>query len=126
MIVKKLGPSEKLFLSALVNIMLFGGVFALKMLGLATDSILLILATVVSLEVIYFTVFIQLSVNKNTLSLETVTKHIAEIRENEEKAHTALIYTGHQIKLIQHELDTLRKSRIFKNNGNGSRPRVQA
>ena len=125
MTVRKLSSSEKLFLSAVVNIVLFGGVFALRMLGLATDSILLILATAVSLEVIYFAIFIQMSVNKNTLNLEEVTKHIQEIRENEERAHTTLIYTGHQMKLIQHELDNLRKAKFFKSNGN-SHPKIQA
>lgn len=126
MTVRKLTSLQKIFLSLIINALLFGGIFALRLFGLTTDSILLVLAAVVSLEIIYLTIFVQMSANKNTTSLEKAQEHIEEIKENEEKTQTALIYIGHQMKAMQHELDYLRKSSILKSNGNGHHPKINA
>jgi len=48
------------------------------------DSILLILTTVVSLEAIYLAIFIQMSINRNTASLQAVEENIDEIQEDVE------------------------------------------
>lgn len=47
----------------------------------ALDTMLLILTTAVSLEAIYLAIFIQMSVNKNTVSLREVEEDIDEIEE---------------------------------------------
>lgn len=116
MITKKLAHTERIFLSLLTATVLFGGIFALKTFGLATDSILLILTAIVSLEIIYLAISIQ-SLNRNTQSLEEVKQHLKDIKEDEEKTHTSLIYMGHQIKFLQHEIDSLRKGHLIKTNG---------
>lgn len=54
----------------------------LKLIGYGTDQILLILTTVVSLEAIYLSIFIQMSVNKTKISLASVEKDIDEIQED--------------------------------------------
>lgn len=126
MILKKLAPPPKIFLSLLINAVLFGGIFALGFFGLPTGAILFILAAAVSLEVIYIAISIQASINKQAQSFADMEKHIEKIKENEEKAHTILIYMGHQMRATQHELDILRKSGVLKQNGNGHHPKAHA
>jgi biopolymer transport protein ExbB/TolQ len=56
----------------------------LAVFGVNTDQVLLILTTVVSLEAIYLSIFIQMTVNRNTKSLEEVEADIDEIQEDVE------------------------------------------
>lgn len=126
MILKRFTPPQKIILSLIVNSVLFGGIFALGIFGLPTGSILFILAAAVSLEVIYIAISIQSSINKHTQSLADMERHIEKIKEGEEKAHTTLIYLGHQMRATQHELDILRKSGILKLNGNSHHPKAHA
>jgi uncharacterized protein YoxC len=70
--------------SILVHSFFFIVIFALYFVGLTIDKILLILTTAVSLEAIYLAIFIQMTVNRNTASLEDVTEDIEEIQEDVE------------------------------------------
>ena len=56
--------------------------FALIFLGISVEDVLLILTTVVSLEAIYLAIFIQMTINRNTLQLHAVEKDIEEITED--------------------------------------------
>lgn len=110
-------------LSLVIHTLLFVGIFSLRYLGVTPDYILLVLTTLVSLEAIYLSIFIQMTVNRNTQSLEEVEEDIEDIQEDvteEEEAHRVLVHIGHQMKTIQHDLDVLRKSGILKPNGNGN------
>lgn len=60
----------------------FVAIFALRFLHIATSDILLILTTVVSLEAIYLSIFIQMTVNRNTQSLEEVEEDIEGIEKD--------------------------------------------
>lgn len=68
--------------SLIFHTALFVVFFLLPFFGVALDSILLVLTTVVSLEAIYLAIFIQLTVNRNTQSLEEVGEDIEEIHED--------------------------------------------
>jgi len=68
--------------SLVVHTVLFFGIFALRLFDVRTEEILLILTTAVSLEAIYLAVFIQMTVNRNTQSLEEVEENIDEIAED--------------------------------------------
>ena len=68
--------------SILVHTILFIGCFSLTLFGFGLDQILLILTTVVSLEAIYLAIFIQMTVNRNTKSLEEVEEDIDELEED--------------------------------------------
>jgi uncharacterized membrane protein len=46
------------------------------------DKILLVLTTLVSLEAIYLSIFIQMSVNRNTKAIEVVEHEIEEISDD--------------------------------------------
>lgn len=70
--------------SIIIHTVLFIISFALYFWGVPLDEILLAVTTIVSLEAIYLALFIQLSVNKNTQSLEEVEEDIEEIAEDVE------------------------------------------
>ena len=68
--------------SLLVHTLFFSACFALPALGIDFEEILLVLTTVVSLEAIYLAIFIQMTVNKTTESLEEVEEDIDEIQKD--------------------------------------------
>lgn len=70
--------------SVLVHTILFAGAFILALFGVPLDRVLLILTTIVSLEAIYLSIFIQMSVNYQAKALATVEKEIDEIAEDVE------------------------------------------
>lgn len=109
-------------ISLIIHSIFFMGIFALRYFGVTTDYILLLLTTAVSLEAIYLSIFIQMTVNRNTESLEEVEEDLEDIQEDaseEEEAHRVLIHIGQQMRTIQHDLDALRKSGILRSSGNG-------
>ena len=69
-------------ISIVIHTFFFVGIFALELFGFSIDQILLILTTVVSLEAIYLSIFIQMTVNRNTQSLQAVEENIDEIQED--------------------------------------------
>lgn len=54
--------------------------FVFVLMGVSLDTVLLVLTTAVSLEAIYLAIFIQMSVNRQALSLENVEEDIDEIQ----------------------------------------------
>lgn len=48
----------------------------------AMDKMLLVLTTIVSLEAIYLSIFIQMTVNKNTYDIEMIQDDVDEIQED--------------------------------------------
>ncbi len=69
-------------LSIIIHTILFIGIFTLQIFGINFDKILLILTTIVSLEAIYLAIFIQMSVNLNTVRLTEVSEDVGEIQED--------------------------------------------
>lgn len=70
--------------SIIVHTILFIVAFLIYFLGVPFETILLALTTIVSLEAIYLALFIQLSVNRASESLEDVGEDIEEIQEDVE------------------------------------------
>ncbi len=68
--------------SLIVHTILFALAFASVLFGANLDSVLLILTTIVSLEAIYLAIFIQMSVNRQTESIQNVEEDIDEIQED--------------------------------------------
>ncbi len=68
--------------SLVVHTILFAVSFALGLFGVSWDRILLVVTTIVSLEAIYLAIFIQMSVNRTTQSLQEVEENIDEIQED--------------------------------------------
>ncbi len=70
--------------SVIIHTILFLGAFLLILLGIDFDRVLLVLTTIVSLEAIYLSIFIQMSVNYQGRALASVEKEIDEIAEDVE------------------------------------------
>jgi uncharacterized protein YoxC len=70
--------------SLIVHTIGFVTIFSLRLFGFSTDSILLILTTIVSLEAIYLSIFIQITINQHSNDLEEVSEDIEELQENVE------------------------------------------
>ncbi len=68
--------------SLIVHTIGFIVIFSLRLFGFNTESILLILTTIVSLEAIYLSIFIQITINQHSDDLEEVSEDIEELQEN--------------------------------------------
>jgi uncharacterized membrane protein len=69
--------------SVIIHTLLFAGAFIIVLLGANVDRVLLVLTTLVSLEAIYLSIFIQMSVNHQARALANVEKDIDEIQEDD-------------------------------------------
>jgi low affinity Fe/Cu permease len=68
--------------SIICHTIFFMAIFLLHFFGFSSADVLLILTTIVSLEAIYLSIFIQMTVNKHTEELEEVSEDIGEIQED--------------------------------------------
>ncbi|MBU1117536.1 DUF948 domain-containing protein [Patescibacteria group bacterium] len=87
-------------ISILVHTILFIGIFGLRFWGYSLENILLILTTALSLEAIYLAIFIQMTVNKTTKSLEEVEKDIDDIQEDVDDIQEDVEDLGTDVKEI--------------------------
>ena len=68
--------------SIVIHSLLFIAIFALQLVGVGFEEILLLLTTAVSLEAIYLAIFIQMTVNRTTQSLANVEQDVDEIQKD--------------------------------------------
>ena len=68
--------------SILVHTVFFIAMFCLRFFNVSSSDVLLILTTVVSLEAIYLSIFIQMTVNQHSEELEEVSEDIEEIQKD--------------------------------------------
>lgn len=87
--------------SLIAHTIIFAASFAFVLAGAPLNAILLILTTVVSLEAIYLAIFIQMTVNRNTRSLEEVEEDIEEIQEDVKEIETDVEEMSGDIDKIQ-------------------------
>ncbi len=93
--------------SIVLHTVFFVGIFVLALFGIAFDKIMLILTTVVSLEAIYLSIFIQMTVNKNTSQLDEVVEDIEEIQEDVEGIEKDVDEIQVDVDEIQKDVDGL-------------------
>ncbi|MEO6536695.1 MAG: hypothetical protein ABIT47_03290 [Candidatus Paceibacterota bacterium] len=87
--------------SLVIHTILFIGSFAAVLFGLLQlNLMLLVLTTVLSLEAIYLAIFIQMTVNTNTVSLREVEEDIDEIQEDVEEL-------GEDLDEIQEDIEEM-------------------
>lgn len=72
-------------LSLILHSMFFVGIFALQWIGYSLEETMLILTTVVSLEAIYLSIFIQITVNHQAMKLSEVSEDVEDISEDVEE-----------------------------------------
>ncbi len=95
--------------SLLVHTILFGLAFTLAMLGIDIERILLVLTTIVSLEAIYLSIFIQMSVNRQTRRLHAVSKDIDEIQKDVEEIQEDVEGIEKDVEEIQEGVEGIEK-----------------
>lgn len=71
--------------SLIIHTFVFIAAFTLVFFGIRLELVLLVLTTILSLEAIYLSIFIQLSVNHQARQLASVEKDIDEIQEDVEE-----------------------------------------
>ena len=89
--------------SIAIHTILFIVSFGLSLAGyIAFDRMLLVLTTIVSLEAIYLSIFIQMTINYTTESIEEVAEDIEEIQEDVEEIQE-------DVDEIQEDVDELQE-----------------
>ncbi|MFZ2976117.1 MAG: hypothetical protein WA055_05830 [Candidatus Moraniibacteriota bacterium] len=71
--------------SIILHSIFFVGIFSLQWFGLNFDKIMLILTTLVSLEAIYLSIFIQMTVNRHAHELSEISEDVEDISEDVEE-----------------------------------------
>jgi len=87
--------------SLIAHTIVFAASFAFVLSGAPLATVLLVLTTAVSLEAIYLSIFIQMTVNRNTQSLEEVGEDIGEIQEDVKELETGVDEISGDIDKIQ-------------------------
>ena len=78
--------------------------------GVRADTVLLVLTTAVSLEAIYLAIFIQMTVNRNTQSLEEVEEDIEEIQEDVKELESGVEEISEDVEEITEDIDKIQAS----------------
>ncbi|RJQ23304.1 DUF1003 domain-containing protein [Candidatus Parcubacteria bacterium] len=93
--------------SLIVHTILFFASFLLIFVGVEADKVLLVLTTIVSLEAIYLSIFIQMTVNRHADSLEDVEEDIEEIQEDVEELSEDVEEISEDIEEIQEDVEEI-------------------
>ncbi|MBM3272607.1 DUF1003 domain-containing protein [Candidatus Kaiserbacteria bacterium] len=96
--------------SVAIHTILFAGSFALAFTGLVPfDRVLLILTTIVSLEAIYLSIFIQMTINITTETIQEVQEDVEEISEDMEEIQKDVEEMSEDVEEIQKDVDEIQK-----------------
>jgi len=96
--------------SILLHTMLFVGAFAAPYLGLMSfDHMLLMLTTIVSLEAIYLSIFIQMSINMSNETIEIIQEDIEEIGDDIEEIQKDVDEIQEDVDEIQEDVDEIQE-----------------
>lgn len=86
--------------SIILHTLFFAVALSLPFFGIDFEKVLLVVTTVVSLEAIYLSLFIQMSVNRTTKALEVVEHEIEELTEDVEEI-------GDDVEEIQKDIEEI-------------------
>ncbi len=93
--------------SILIHTVIFIIAFALYFYGIPMDTILLVLTTIVSLEAIYLSIFIQMSVNRQYRKLHAVAKDVDEIQEDVDEIQKDVDEIQKDVDEIQEDVEDI-------------------
>jgi len=94
--------------SVVLHTLFFVITFSLPLFGVSFDRMMLLLTTVVSLEAIYLSIFIQMSINMNNQSIETIQEGIDVISEDIEEISEGIEEIGEGIdEMIEDDEDDI-------------------
>ena len=100
-----MGSTSSLFL----HTVLFISAFTLFFLGVDFDKILLVVTTLVSLEAIYLSIFIQMSVNRQDDKLSAVALDVEEIQEDVEGIEKDVDEIQKDVDEIQEDVEEIQE-----------------
>jgi len=96
--------------SVVLHTLLFITAFAIPYVGLMTfERMLLVLTTIVSLEAIYLSIFIQMSINMNNQNIEIIQEDIEELGEDIEEISEDIEELGEDIEEIGEDIEEIQK-----------------
>ena len=89
--------------SLLIHTILFITSFLLYFFGIPFEEILLVVTTIVSLEAIYLSIFIQMSVNRQYRKLHAVARDVEDIQEDVDEIQKDVDEIQEDVEDIQEE-----------------------
>jgi uncharacterized membrane protein len=95
--------------SLIIHTLLFIGSFVLYFFGVPFEEILLVVTTIVSLEAIYLSIFIQMSVNRQIRKLHAVAKDVEDIQEDVEEIQEDVEGIEKDVDEIQKDVDEIQE-----------------
>lgn len=95
--------------SLIIHTLFFGGIFSLQNFGFSTDQIMLILTTIVSLEAIYLSIFIQITVNHQAKQIREVGADVEEISEDVEEISKDIDDIQEDVEEISKDIDDIQE-----------------
>ena len=93
--------------SIIIHTVIFIGAFSLVFFGIKLELVLLVLTTILSLEAIYLSIFIQMTVNRNTRAIEATQKDIDEIQEDVEEIAEDVEEIAEDVEEIQEDVEEI-------------------
>lgn len=91
--------------SLFVHTLLFIGIFSLHWIDFTFDQILLILTTLVSLEAIYLSVFIQMTINHQAEQIEEVSEDVEEMSKDIDTIQEEVKEIGEEVEDLGEEIE---------------------
>ena len=104
-LVKWIGSTKSLF----IHTIFFTVMILLAFSDIGFDKVMLVLTTIVSLEAIYLSIFIQMTVNKHGEELEEVSEDIDEIQEDVDEIQKDVDEIQVDVDEIQKDVDEIQE-----------------
>lgn len=98
--------------SIMVHTIFFIVIFGLRFFGVSSSDVLLLLTTIVSLEAIYLSIFIQMTVNKHAEELEEVSEDIEEIQEDVDEIQEDVDEIQKDVDEIQEDVEEMEQEKV--------------
>ncbi len=95
--------------SLFVHTVFFAVMIFLAFSDIGFDKVMLVLTTIVSLEAIYLSIFIQMTVNKHGEELEEVSEDIDEIQEDVDEIQKDVDEIQEDVDEIQKDVDEIQE-----------------
>ena len=93
--------------SLIIHTCFFVGIFTLQLFEFSFDQIMLILTTLVSLEAIYLSLFIQMTVNQHAKQIEEVSEDMEDISEDVEEISKDIDTIQEDVKEISEDVEDI-------------------
>ncbi|MEI8270891.1 MAG: DUF948 domain-containing protein [bacterium] len=97
--------------SLLVHTIFFTVMVLLAFSDIGFDKVMLVLTTIVSLEAIYLSIFIQMTVNKHGKELEEVSEDIDEIQEDVDEIQKDVDEIQKDVDEIQEDVEDIEEEK---------------